>query len=111
MAKENWFIGMPVSEDENVLTTWSIGRELRRGILVGLLIILFSAVGILFYKYDKLQSDRAEFLEKMVEDKVNDKLDQPIRDIKRVTNKMDTVADQASDAALKVDSVLNEQIK
>lgn len=102
---------MPVSEDEKILSTWAIGKELRRGLLIGILSLLIASVGYLFYKYDKLQSDRAKFYEKMIDEKVNDRLREPIKNMKRVTNKMDTVADKASNTASKIDSVINEQIK
>lgn len=102
---------MAENEDEEMLSTWGISRELRRNLLVGILAFLIASVGYLFYKYDKLQSDRANFLERMVDQKVNERLREPIKDMKRVTNKMDTVADQASTTASKIDSVINEQIK
>lgn len=105
---------MSQTEDEKVLAAWGIGKELRRGILIAIITMLVTAVAFLFIKYDQLQRDRALFYEKMidrVDKKVDDQLEGPIKNINRVTNKMDTVADRASSAASKVDSVINNNIK
>lgn len=98
------------NENEKELDTWGFTKGLRTGLITFILGSMMCAIVYLFFQYSSSEKEsklmQKELYEKMLQ-RVDEKMEQPVKAINDVVSKVDTAAQKATAAAGKVDSLAN----